>query len=72
MIYTGDSLEVLPTLAPKSVHCCVTSPPYFGLRSYFGGVAEIGIEAKLDCVGWATGAKCGECFVCRLDRKSVV
>ena len=66
MIYTGDSLEVLPTLAPKSVHCCVTSPPYFNLRSYSGGTAEIGIEATLDCVGWATGAKCGCCFVCRL------
>jgi len=66
MIYTGDSLEVLPTLAPKSVHCCVTSPPYFGLRSYFGGAAEIGQEVALDCLGWATGAKCGACFICTL------
>jgi DNA modification methylase len=30
----GDCRQVLPTLPAKSVHCCVTSPPYYGLRSY--------------------------------------
>jgi len=30
-------------LADKSVHCCVTSPPYFGLRDY-GTDAQIGLE----------------------------
>jgi len=30
----GDCREVLLTLPEKSVHCCVTSPPYFGLRDY--------------------------------------
>jgi len=30
-------------LADKSVNCCVTSPPYFGLRDY-GNVAQIGLE----------------------------
>jgi DNA modification methylase len=30
----GDCTEVLPTLAAGSVQCCVTSPPYFGLRAY--------------------------------------
>jgi DNA modification methylase len=30
----GDSLTVLRTLPDESVQCCVTSPPYFGLRSY--------------------------------------
>jgi len=34
MIYTGDCLEILPTLEAESVHCCVTSPPYWGLRDY--------------------------------------
>lgn len=34
----GDCLDVLPTLEAGSVHCCVTSPPYFGLRDY--GTAE--------------------------------
>lgn len=30
----GDSLEILPTLETESVHCVVTSPPYWGLRDY--------------------------------------
>lgn len=33
-IIHGDCLDVLRTLPAESVHCCVTSPPYFGLRSY--------------------------------------
>lgn len=34
-IHQGDSREVLKSLPDCSVHTCVTSPPYFGLRSYF-------------------------------------
>ena len=30
----GDCRNVLKTLPDDSVHCCVTSPPYWGLRSY--------------------------------------
>ena len=37
----ADALH-LP-LADKSVHCCVTSPPYFGLRDY-GVSGQIGLE----------------------------
>jgi len=33
-ILTGDCAKVLGGLPPKSVHCVVTSPPYFGLRDY--------------------------------------
>ena len=33
-IYQGDALEVLKTLPENSIHCCITSPPYFGLRDY--------------------------------------
>lgn len=33
-LYHGDALEVLRTLPDQSVDCVVTSPPYFGLRSY--------------------------------------
>lgn len=33
-VIIGDCREVLKTLPEKSVHCCVTSPPYYGLRSY--------------------------------------
>jgi len=44
-VLQGDCREVLKTLEAQSVNCCVTSPPYFGLRDYFGGSAEIGKEA---------------------------
>jgi DNA modification methylase len=30
----GDNLDLLSTLAPGSVQAIITSPPYFGLRSY--------------------------------------
>ena len=32
-------------LRNNSVHCVVTSPPYFGLRSYQAGAGEMGCEA---------------------------
>lgn len=42
-ILQGDALTVLRTLPPDSVHCCVTSPPYWGLRDY-GVEGQIGLE----------------------------
>jgi DNA modification methylase len=33
-LYVGDALEVLRELPDESVHCVVTSPPYWGLRDY--------------------------------------
>jgi len=33
-IMQGDVLDQLRTLPDESVHCCVTSPPYWGLRDY--------------------------------------
>ena len=39
----GDCLELLPTIPDESVQCCVTSPPYWGLRDY-GQVDQIGLE----------------------------
>jgi DNA modification methylase len=33
-ILQGDTVALLPTLAERSVHACVTSPPYYGLRNY--------------------------------------
>ncbi|SRR6266498_1992393 len=33
-LLTGDVRDVLPTLPAESVHCVVTSPPYWGLRDY--------------------------------------
>lgn len=43
-ILTGDAREQLRALESESVHCCVTSPPYFGLRDY-GHDDQIGLEA---------------------------
>jgi DNA modification methylase len=43
-IITGDCRDVLATLPAESVHCCVTSPPYWGLRDY-GVAGQIGLES---------------------------
>jgi len=43
IILNGDSVEMLKTLPAESVHCCVTSPPYYGLRDY-GANGQIGRE----------------------------
>jgi DNA modification methylase len=42
-IYQGDCIEVLKTFPDNSIHCCVTSPPYYGLRDY-GNDGQIGLE----------------------------
>ena len=42
-IHVGDCLERLRTLPDASVHCVVTSPPYWGLRDY-GVQGAIGLE----------------------------
>src|ERR1051326_5488881 len=33
-IHVGDTVPWLKTLPERSVRCCVTSPPYYGLRDY--------------------------------------
>lgn len=42
-IIQGNSLEVLKTLPDNSIDCCITSPPYYGLRDY-GIEKQIGLE----------------------------
>jgi len=46
-IYCGDSLDVLKSMADESVDCCITSPPYWGLRDY-GTATWIGGDAECD------------------------
>ncbi len=46
-ILVGDVRQTLSTLPEKSVQCCVTSPPYFGLRDY-GVDGQIGLEPTPD------------------------
>lgn len=42
-ILIGDCVESMRGMADQSVNCCVTSPPYFGLRDY-GVDGQIGLE----------------------------
>lgn len=46
-LHVGDCVEVLRTLPAHSVHCCVTSPPYWGLRDY-GMAEQVGLEETPD------------------------
>jgi DNA modification methylase len=46
-ILIGDCRERLRELPDGSVHCVVTSPPYFGLR-FYGHEGQIGLEATPD------------------------
>jgi len=43
----GDCRDVLKTLPDGSINCCVTSPPYYGLRDY-GVDGQIGLEQTPD------------------------
>jgi DNA modification methylase len=42
-LHVGDCAAILATLAAGSVHVCVTSPPYWGLRDY-GHAEQLGLE----------------------------
>lgn len=42
-IINGNSLEVLKTIPDNSIDCCITSPPYWGLRDY-GHDEQLGSE----------------------------
>ena len=44
VLLQGDCLHMLRMLPAQSVNCCVTSPPYFGLRDY-GVDGQIGLES---------------------------
>jgi site-specific DNA-methyltransferase (cytosine-N4-specific) len=46
-IVVGDALQILKGIGACTFRCCVTSPPYWGLRDY-GVPGQIGSEDKLD------------------------
>ncbi len=46
-LHVGDALEVLQAMPAESVHCCVTSPPYWSLRDY-GTEGQLGLEPTPD------------------------
>jgi DNA modification methylase len=84
-ILVGDCRERLSELPDASVHCVVTSPPYFGLRDYGTGAWEGGDAAcdhKRDkgntrsTIEGATTSQhcvfkeaCGRCGATRIDRQ---
>ena len=43
VLFCGEALATLRLLPADSAYCCVTSPPYYGLRDY-GEDAQIGLE----------------------------
>ncbi len=43
VLHQGNVLDALRALPDECVHCCVTSPPYWGLRDY-GVAGQIGLE----------------------------
>ena len=47
-IHVGPAIEKLKEMASKSMHCVITSPPYWGLRSYKGDPGMIGLEPTWD------------------------
>jgi DNA modification methylase len=46
-LHIGDCVQSLQKMPEQSVQCCVTSPPYFGLRDY-GHDGQIGLESTPD------------------------
>ena len=49
-LWHGDVLDVLAQLPAESVHCAVTSPPYWGLRRYANdqGIEPYGLEPTIE------------------------
>ena len=56
-LVTGDCRAVLATLPADSVHCAITSPPYFGLRDYGTGRWEGGRSSCDHSAGRGTNIK---------------
>lgn len=53
VILQGDCLQIMKTMPDNSIDCVVTSPPYFGLRSYVDAndpnkLSEVGLENSTD------------------------
>lgn len=46
-IHIGDARTILPTFPDGAFNCCVTSPPYWGLRDY-GHSDQMGLEPTPD------------------------
>ena len=59
LLYGADCRESLRNIKTGSVHCCITSPPYWNLRDY--GVASQVWGGDPDCDHWWDGSNCPKC-----------
>jgi len=53
-VFFGDCRDTMRTLIADGVRvqCCVTSPPYFGLRQYFGDAVRIKASLTPEKKAW--------------------
>jgi len=51
-ILLGNNIDTLKTIPDKSVNCCVTSPPYYGLRSYDENTVTINPDLSAEKKAW--------------------
>ena len=68
-ILIGDCRDKLKTLSDKSVHCCVTSPPYWNLRDY-GHDSQIGPKLVKRKFKIKMNQSFAEAFNGRVDRRN--
>ena len=71
-IIPGDCIEGMRTLPDASVHCCVTSPPYWGLRQYLPDGVRLKEDAPAEVLKELEGSiQEGMCIV-NIYRKSEI
>jgi DNA modification methylase len=73
-LHTGDALDVLSELPDDSVHCVVTSPPYWALRDYgtatwIGGATDCAHSAAPPAHRRGHPRSCPRCDAIRQDRQ---
>jgi DNA modification methylase len=73
-LHTGDALDVLSELPDDSVHCVVTSPPYWALRDYgtatwTGGATDCAHSAAPPAHRRGNLLSCLRCGAIRQDRQ---
>lgn len=56
-LYQDHGLDVLAALPGESVHCVVTSPPYYGQRDY-GLPLATGVPRTSSCIRSAWKTRC--------------
>jgi len=55
-ILLGNNIDTLKMLPDNIADCCITSPPYYGLRDY-GNDSQIGLEETPEKLGFKPSKK---------------